>query len=163
MIRAARLAQELLQAFVGVLSQPFRQDLDASTAAAGTAVFLSIAVAGGAFLTGGLADGLNFAVVVFVAVLLWIVATAIFVSVDKIKLALARNLSVVSFWITVTLIFLLAAEAVTVALNQAGRKIGVTCLLVLLIPFHMLRNLSLGVGLTMTVALWATTLALVWR
>ena len=76
---------------------------------------------------------------------------------------IAQNLSVVSFWIAVTLVFIFAAELVfTDPLDRAIRLLGVLILLPVLVLVHMLRNLPWVAALLMTVLLWLSMGALAW-
>lgn len=157
-------ARDVVDAFVGLLTQPFGQDLRTSVTAAGTAVSLAVMVGGSGALVGGLPDALEFAGMSLVVVLVWTVASVVFAKADHpVKLTLARNLSVVSFWVAVTLALMLATAAVTDPLSQTGRRLAVSCFLLILVPIHTLRNLPLRLGMGMTAALLVTTWMLIWR
>ena len=158
-----KVVQEILNAFLGLFTQPFEQDLRASVTAAATSISLA-GIEGLVLLVNvGSRTALNFGGASLVLVLVWMAVTAIVTSVDRRGLTIARNLSVVSFWIAVMLVFVFAAEFVFPdALDRAIRFLSVSVVLLVLIPVHMIRNLPIGVALRMTLALWFSMGALVW-
>ena len=155
--------QAVLSACIGLFTQPFEQDLNASVKAATTAI--SLAGLEGFWL---LADresrtAMDIASATLVLVLVWMAITAIVTNAERRALSIARNLSVVSFWIAATLVFLIAVEIIFPdRLARAIRFLSVSGVLLVLIPVHMLRNLPVGAALWMTPALWFSTGALAW-
>lgn len=156
--------QTVLNAFLGLFTQPFEQDLRASVTAAATAI--SLGWLGG---LGGLAllvnDGGRTAVGIggssLVLVLVWMAVTAVVTTVERRALTIARNLSVVSFWIAATLVFVLAVEYLFPGpFNRAIRFLSVSIVLLILVPVHMFRNLFTGSAFWMTVFLWLSTISL---
>ena len=80
---------------------------------------------------------------------------------------MARNLSVLSFWIAATLVFVIVmASLFSDPLDRAIRLVAVCAVLAVCVPLHVARNLShhFGIGLTllMTLALWFSTCGLAW-
>lgn len=159
--------QSVLNAFIGLLTQPFDQDLKASVKAAATSICLAVILAaqGTSFLTGdGAQTALDIGGVSMVLILVWMALTAILSPTDGRKLAIARNLSVVSFWIAVTLVVLLAVEFVfTDPLDRAVRLTTAWITLLVLIPIHMFRNLRLSLAFFMTLCLLVSTWGLAHR
>ena len=155
--------QGVLNAFLGLFTQPFEQDLKTSTTAAATAISLA-GLEGLAFLVnGGARTALEIGGFSLVLVLLWMAVTAVVTRIERRPLTLARNLSVVSFWIAVTLVFVLAVGLVNSdPLARAIRLAIVLSALLVFVPVHMFRNLPLGAALWMTFALWFSTGALAW-
>ena len=154
----------VLNAFLGLFTQPFDQDLKASVTAAAT----SISLAGLEGLTlladPGSRTALEIGRSSLVLILLWMAVTAIVSKAARRGLAIARNLSVVSFWIAVTLVFVFAVQLVFPdPLDRAIRLLSVSGVLLVLVPVHMVRNLPGGSALRMTLALWLSTGALAWR
>ena len=89
-----------------------------------------------------------------VLVLVWAAAPAIFGKPERKKLAIARNLRVVSFWIAVTLVFVISVEFVfSNPLDRAIRLLAVLGALVAFVPVHMFRNFRGGLALLIP-ALW---------
>ena len=156
--------QKVLDAFLGLLTQPFEQSLKASVTAAATAISLAGLESLMLLLRGGSRMALDFSGSSLVLVLIWMVVTAVVSRVERRSLAIARNLSVVSFWIAVTLVFIIAAEIVFPnPLDHAIRFLCVLIALLVLVPVHMFRNLSIFAALRMTLALLASTVGLAWK
>ena len=157
----------VLNAFLGLFTQPFDQDLKASVQAAATSVCLAVILAaqGISFLTGdGAQTALEIGGLSMVLILFWMALTAILSPTDARNLAIARNLSVVSFWIAVTLVVVLAVEFVfTDPLDRALRLTCACLALLFFIPIHMFRNLRPSQAFNMTVCLLASTWILVYR
>ena len=159
--------ETVLNAFVGLFTQPFEQDLKASIRAAATSIFLAglLPLQGLALVAQrGSLTALEVGRTSFVLVLVWMAATAVFSRAGSRQLAIARNLSVLSFWIAVTLVLVLTVELVfTKELVRASKLASVLGMLLLCVPVHMFRNLHIRSALPMTLALWLSTGALAWR
>ena len=152
--------QAVLDAYIGLFTQPFDQDLKASKRVATAAITLP-------WLPGLIlandesrpASG-GFSVVL---VLVWAAFPAIFGKPERKKLAIARNLRVVSFWIAVTLVFVISVEFVfSNPLDRAIRLLAVLGALVVFVPVHMCRNFRDGLALLIP-ALWLSMGLLAWR
>ena len=154
----------VLNAFLGLFTQPFDQDLKASVTAAATSISLAGLEGLVLLVDGETRTALDISGPSLVLVLVWMAVTA---GVTKVKLrglTIARNLSVVSFWIAATLVFVFAAELVFPdPLDRAIRLLSVSVVLLVLVPVHMIRNLPVGTALRMTLALWVSMGALAWR
>ena len=152
-----------LNAFLGLFTQPFEQDLKASVTAAATSISLAGLESLALVVKGGGSTALEISGSSLVLVLVWMAVTAVVTDTEHRRLILARNLSVLSFWIAVTLIFVIA-----VALffpNSLARAIRLGCVwvsLLVLVPVHMFRNLPFGAALRMTLVLWFSTGTLAW-
>ena len=155
----------ILNAFLSVLTQPFAQDLKAAVTNASTSILLAGSLA--FLLNGGTRTALEFSKSSFVLVLVWMAVTAVFARFTgavRLGLTMARNLSVVSFWIAVTLVVIVAVERFLVP-NPLDRTIRVLIVSVMLLGFilvHTLRNLPVRSALGMTLLLWISTSALAW-
>ncbi len=101
--------QEVLNAFLGLFTQPFEQDLEAASKAAATAITLAALPALGLLFNGGIRVSREFVVSSFLLALVWVLLTAVFAKQDK-KLVIARNLSVLSFWIAATLVAVIGVD-----------------------------------------------------
>ena len=98
-----------------------------------------------------------------VLVLVWMAVTAVVAKADRRELAIARNLSVVSFWIAATLVFFLAVETIIPGpFTEARRFAAVLIALFVFVPVHMFRSLPVGAALGMALALWVSTGFLAW-
>ena len=160
---ARRAVRTLLEAFLGVFTQPFEQSLRSSLAAAATAITLA-GLQSLAFLPHGASRTPTIVSTSLVVVLVWMALTAVVSDRERIPLNMARNLSVVSFWIAVTLVFILSVGHFRAdAHDQAIRFLIVACVLVVLVPVHVFRNLPLRSALPMTLALWLSTVTLAWQ
>ena len=155
--------ETVLSAFLGLFTQAFRQDLRASLAAAATSVCLAAALQSVALFGNFGTDTAEFAGTSLILILVWMAATAIFTEAHRVALSIARNLSVIAFWIAVTLVLTLAVTKVFPEDDPGRRLIVVSVLLVLTIPVHLFRNLPFTSALRMTVAVLASTTILVWR
>ena len=155
--------QAILNAFAGLFTQPFEQDLKTSVRAAATSIALA-GFPGLAFqVNRGGRTALEIGGFSLMLVLVWMAMTAVLAKTERRKLMIARNLSVVSFWIAVTLVFIFAVELVfTHPLDRAIRLLGVLILLPVPVLVHMLRNLPCVAALLMTVLLWLSMGALAW-
>lgn len=84
--------------------------------------------------------------------------TSIFARSQSRPVAIARNLSVLSFWIAITLVLILAAGILFEDVHAGSlRLFAVISALLVLIPVHMFRNLRIALALPMTLALWVST------
>ena len=82
---------------------------------------------------------------------------------ERLKLTIARNLSVLSFWIAATLVLVLAVELVRPdPLDGAIRRGIVAVVLLLLVPMHMRFNLPVWSAVKMSLPLWISTVFLAW-
>ena len=153
--------QTVLNAFLGLFTQPFEQNLKASVTAAATAISLAgleglVLLANDGGRTALQIGGFSLALV-----LVWMAVTAVVTTVERRGLTIARNLSVVSFWIAVTLVFILAVEFLFPGpFNRAIHFLSVSVVLLILVPVHMFRNLFTGSAFWMTVFLWLSTISL---
>ena len=108
---------KLLEAYVGLFIKPFEQNLERALTAAATSVALAIILP--VFILGALANrpvqeigvqkiGANSLVII----LIWVVATVVITKPEKtlLTLTLARNLSLVSSWIAVTVVAIIAVK-----------------------------------------------------
>ena len=157
--------QGLLTAFLGVFTQPFEQDLKAASKATATAITLATLPTLGLSLNGGIRASGEFVASSLMLALVWILLTAIFTKQDK-KLVIARNLSVLSFWIAATLVVIIVVNILLPdPLDGAIRRGLAVVVLLLLVLAHMFRNLNLPVwyALMMALALWISTSFLAWR
>ena len=156
--------QSILNAFVGVFTQPFEQDLNDSVRAAAVSISLATLLAAQGFLFSpelGSGTAVEMAGSSLVLVLAWMAITAIVAKADRRAVMLARNLSVVSFWIAVTLVLVSVAELLFPdPLDRAIRLGSVWVALLILVPLHMFRNMNFGRALLMTTALWFSSGAL---
>lgn len=160
----SKAIQEVLNAFLALFTQPLEQDLRASTRAA--VVAISLAGLEGMALWGADsgASALEFGGSALVIVLIWMTVTAVFSKAECRMLALARNLSVLSFWIAATLAFVLAV--VVLFPNPMDGDIRIwTCgaLLLVLVPVHLTRSGYGPTSVWMTLALWPSTGVLVYK
>ena len=145
--------QSVLQSFFGLLTQPFAQNQESATKGAVTAIALSEALA-----AIGEADVVGTATNSLVLVVIWMMVSAVFAKPDRRTLEVARNTSVISFWIAATSALILAAERVYQdSMDQDPRLEFVWVGLLILVPVHMFRSLSVGRALIMTLALWIST------
>ena len=154
--------QAVLEAFVRVLAQPLDQDLEDSVRAATTSIILVSVLAGATALykDATVRDTIGTSLVL---VLVWMAVTAIVAKAEQKVLAIARSLTVVSFWIAATLVFVLASEAVAGPFALTVRFAGVSFALLILVPVHMFRSLPVGAALYMTLSLWISTGFLAWN
>ncbi len=143
---------KLLQAFLGLITRPFRQSLEDSVRGAGTAITLAatFTAIGDATLRDAAAPSLTL-------VLVWMAVTAVVAKADDRNLKIARNLGVISFWIATTSAFIMAAGQIYDSYDRAPRFYFVAAWLTVLVPIHMFRNLQFWKALIMTVALWIST------
>ena len=156
-----RAIQTVLQAFVDLLTQPMEQDLRASVRGAAASIAL-VGVARG-LLAVSSEDTIQVVYPCLVLVLVWMVVTAVVAKADRRGLAIARNLSVLSFWIAVTLVFVLVAWVIVPDSFARSMRFGVASILLLFfVPLHMFRSLRVGAALGMTLFLWASMGFLAW-
>ena len=93
-----------------------------------------------------------------------VVTAAITKTADRVS-RMARNLSVLSFWIAATMVFVFAVELIFPGpFGRSARFYSCILMLLVLIPVHLIRgSKSIGVALWMTAALWSSTGFLVFR
>ena len=154
--------QGVLNAFLGVFTQPFEQDLGASVKAAATSISLAGLLA--VLVDTGRQTALEFGRSSLVLVLIWMAVTAVVGKVDRRRLTIARNLSVVSFWIAVTLVLVIAVGLVFPdPLDRAIRLASVWGALLVLVLVYVIRiRLSVGPAALMILALWVSAGGLAW-
>ena len=158
--------QEVLSAFAGLFTQPFEQELNAALKSAAMSIVLASLPGLRILVNHGGDRALEMGGDSLVLVLCWMAFTAVFSKADSRRLTIARNLSVVSFWIAVTLVLALVAELVfTDPLDRAMRLISIWALLLLLVPVHVFRNSRLPrlTALLMTLLLLLSTGVLTYR
>ena len=155
--------QAVLDAYIGLFTQPFDQDLKASKRVAGAAITLPL-LPGLTLANDGEPYGVrNRRLQLGVGSRLGRGFPAIFGKPERKKLAIARNLRVVSFWIAVTLVFVISVEFVfSNPLDRAIRLLAVLGALVAFVPVHMCRNFRNGLALLIP-ALWLSMGLLAWR
>lgn len=155
------VVRTILNAFLGLFTQPFEQDLKASVQAAATAISLAGLEGLALLISGGSRAALEIGGSSLVLVLVWMAVTAVVTKVERRVLAIARNLGVVSFWIAATLVFVFAVEIFFPGpFNRMVRFLSVSVVLLILVPVHMFRNLPIGPASWMTLFLWFSTVAL---
>ena len=151
----------ILNAFLGLFTQPFEQDLRASVQAAATAISLAGLEGLALLVSGGNRTALEIGSFSLVLVLVWMAVTAVVTKAERRVLAIARNLGVVSFWIAATLVFIFAVEFFFPGpFNREIRFQSVSVVLLVLVPVHMFRNLPIGSAFWMTLFLWFSTITL---
>ena len=151
----------ILNAFLGLFTQPFEQDLRASVQAAATAISLAGLEGLALLVSGGNRTALEIGSFSLVLVLVWMAVTAVVTKAERRVLAIARNLGVVSFWIAATLVFIFAVEFFFPGpFNREIRFQSVSVVLLVLVPVHMFRNLPIGSASWMTLFLWFSTITL---
>lgn len=145
--------QAVLQAFFGLLTQPFEQSPSDAVKGAATAIALSET-----FAAVGENDILHNTTISVVLVIIWMVVSAVCASADRRKLQIARNIGVISFWIAATSALILAADQFYANPFERGPRVEfVWGGLFFLVPAHMFRSLRFGPALGITLALWAST------
>ena len=155
--------QEVLDAFLRLFIQPFDQDLKASVKVATTAIVLAGLPGSALLVNGGIRTVGEIVGSSIVLVLVWMLLTAIMTKKERLKLTIARNLSVLSFWIAATLVLVLAVELVRPdPLDGAIRRGIVAVVLLLLVPMHMRFNLPVWPAVKMSLPLWISTVFLAW-
>ncbi len=155
--------QKVLNAFLGLFTQPFEQDIGASSKAAATAISLATLPGLGILFNGGIRASGELVVSSLGIALVWMLLTAVVTKQDK-NLVIARNLSVLAFWIAATLVIIFGVNIVRPdPLDAALRRVFAVGVLLLLVPVHMFRNLPCWSALRMTLSLWISTIFLAWR
>ena len=156
--------QEILNAFLGLFTQPFEQSLEASVRFTVTAILLVFGISGLQSLFDfrflPVIEG-EFAAYSLVLVVVWMLLTSILHKSEDRSLALARNLSILSFWIAGMLVVVLLVNILFPnPLYGALRRLIASTILILLIFIHMLRNLPFLRALMMTFFLSISTVFL---
>jgi len=146
---------------LGLLTRPFDQKPADALVGAGTAVglagtFVAIGNGGVNALTGTATDA---ATPSLALVAIWMVVAAVSAKGDQRGTAIARGISVISFWIAATaVLILLAGQFYPDDFDHGPRRYFVFLSLLVLVPLHMWRSGSpLGKALVLTIALWAST------
>ena len=155
--------QEVLNAFASLFTQPLEQDIGASLKAATAAISLATLPGLGLWFNGGNRALGEFGFPSFVLVLVWMLLS-VFTKQDK-KRGIARNLSVLSFWIVATLVVVFVVEIIRPdPLDAALRRGLAVVLLLILIPADqfLVRSLPFWLALRMTLALGISTSFLAW-
>ena len=156
------LVQAVLDAYIGLLTQPFDQDLKASKRVAAAAITLPL-LPGLTLANDGSRTAAEIGGFSLVLVLAWAASPAIFGKPERKELTIARNLSVVSFWIAVTLLFVILVEVIfSNPLDRAIRLLAVLGALLVFVPVHVFRNFHVGLALLIP-ALWLSMGLLAWR
>ena len=143
----------VLRSFFGLLTRPFEQSPADSVRGAVTAIVLSMSFAGFGEIstTGAATSGLALVVV-------WMLISAVFTGADRRTLEVARNVSVISFWIAATSALVLVAEQVHPDCSDRGPRVEFVWYgLLFLVPVHMFKSLRFGAAFRMTLALWVST------
>ena len=151
--------RKLLQAFLSLLTQPFEQTPADAVRSAATAICISAAFVG---------IGQNIAMdavpggIALVAI--WMTVSAVLTKAEHRSLAIARNVSVISFWIAATSALVLFATELLYQdpIDRSPRLYFVVLWLLVLIPVHMFYGLSFVRALITTVALWISTWLFAW-
>lgn len=150
--------------FLGLFTQPFEQSLEASVRCAVTAILLVFGISGLQLLfdfTFLPVKGGEFAAYSLVLVIIWMLITSILPKAEDRKLAIARNLSVLSFWIAGVLVAVLLANSLYPdPLGGALRRLIASGFLILSIFIHMFRNGRSWRALKMTFFLCLSTVFL---
>ena len=158
--------QEILNAFLDLFTQPFEQDVKASVTSAATAIMLAFGISSLQFLVDTrILQGIggDFAAYSFVLIVVWMLLTVISHKQEERMLAIARNLSVLSFWIAGTLVVVLLMNVLRPdPLDGALRRVVASITLIPLISTHMFCNLPFRRALTMTFFLFTSTVFLVY-
>ncbi len=154
--------QAVLDAYIGLLTQPFDQDLKASKRVAAAAITLPL-LPGLTLANDGSGTASEIGGFSLVLVLAWAASPAIFGKPERKELAIARNLRVVSFWIAVTLLFVILVGFIfSNPLDRAIRLLAVLGALLVFVPVHVFRNFRVGLALLIP-ALWLSMGLLAWR
>ena len=152
--------QEVLNAFFGLFTQPFDQDFTAASKAATTSILLSTLPGLRLLGVGGSRVAGEFAASSLVLFLVLTLLTAVFTKQDR-KLAIARKLSVMSFWIAATLVVIFAVDMICPDPLDEALRLGIaTVSLIPLVCVHMFGNLPLWPALRMTIFLCISTVYL---
>lgn len=155
--------QAVLQAFVSLVTHPLEQSLQESVKAATASVVLvgltdTVVRNSGAVTIHGIGGPS------LLIVLVWLALTAVIAKPDRRSLAIARNLSLVSFWMAITLVLVLAAKLVVSAVfDRSLRFVVVLLALLVLVPLHLFRTLRAGIALGTSIALVASMGILAWQ
>ncbi len=163
-MRIKHEARQVLNAFVGLFTQPFKQDINASLKGAVTAILLAMFPGLPLLLNGVIQiEATKFAAISLVLVLFWALLTAIFTKQDRRELAIARNLTILSFWIAATLVIVYLVNIIVPnPLDGALRRGVATAMLIPLIFIHMICNLPCFPALRVAFSLSISTVLLVW-
>ncbi len=154
---------EVLKAFAAMFTQPLeQQDLPTSLRAAGVAI--TLAASEGFVVLGwqGAAAVRTVPAASLVIVLAWMTGTGILSRAPDKQVPLARNLSLVSFWIAATLVFVIVAYWLFPGLQHAKRFAVVSLLLFVAVPVQAWGIMSLRRATWAVPALWLSMGALAW-
>ena len=156
--------QKILEAFVSLFTQPIeQQDLPTSIKSCTASIVLSLVFGIGLTLHREHSVA-EIAGITLVIVLAWMCITAIIYRHENKKLMLARNLSLVSFWIAATFVFVLFNGIIfSSPLDQTIVFVGTLILISILVPFHLYKILSGRHYFLMTLAVWFTMNLLSWH
>lgn len=161
--RVSKALEELLSAYVALFTQPFEQDIGASVRAAALSISLGGLEGLMLLVRDGAAPAVQFGESALVLILVWIAVTAALAG-NRV-LTIARNLSVLSFWIAGTMVFVFAVELVfTDPLARGIRLLSCILTLWILVPVHLIRGkVRFPELLWMTLFLWSSTGFLAFR
>ncbi len=154
--------RKTLDDFATLLTQEIdHQDLPTSLKAATRAIGLSTLPGVGLVIRHGVGTAAEIAGTSLVLVLSWMVFTAI-LSREK-KLAMARNLNLLSFWIAATLVFVFLTDLLfDDPLEKMIRFLSVAGGLFVFVPVHLIRSARSWSILWRLPALWLTMGYLAW-
>ena len=154
----------LLRSFAGVVAQPFHLDLRSAVSAAATSIALAAGIERiNAAIVPSHCNDLEVVYISLALVLVWMLVSAAATKPESRALTMARNLSVLSFWIAGTGVVVLMARLVAPPDSPSTISMYACLGLLVLIPIHLWRNLPIGRVLGMTAALWSSTGFLAWR
>lgn len=163
-LEKSKAIQEVLNAFLAVFTQPLEQGVEASVKAAAMSIALAAMEGMVLLATDGGASVLEFSRSALVLVLVWMAVTSAASNVQNRTLLLARNLSVLSFWIAATMALIFAVDLLFP--NDLDRDVRIwLCFgaLVVLVPIHLIRSRYGLASVWMTLALWLSTGILAYR
>lgn len=165
MVPVGEVARKTLVALASLLTHPIDQgDLQTSLRAAKAAVALVALPGFGQLIRDGVGAGSDRLVTSVVILLVWMVVTSKLARRDRKKLQLARNLGLVSIWIVVTQVLVMAAGVLYAdPLARSVRFLIVCGLLMVLVPAHLLRDTDFRTAAKLTLPLWLTMGILAWR
>ena len=164
---AVKQVRKALEAFATLFTQSIeQQDLSTSLRSAAVAICL-VTIEGFTFLIWeGVRPAVEIIGISLLVVLVWMAVTSIVARPEHRKLDLARNLSLISFWIAATLVLVcLAASIFPDPLDTGIRRLSAIVLIAPLVPVHLFRNMrSRPAALWwMIPALWTTMGYLAWH
>ena len=158
------MAEEVLSAFLTIFIQPLEQPIGASARAAAMSITLAGLEGIVTLVTNGVTSALEFSSSALALILVWMAVTSVLSSATNRTLRLARNLSVLAFWIAATMALVLAAEFLFPSdLDRDVRIWSCIAALMVLVPCHLVRSRYGWESVWMTVVLWLSTGMLAYR